>query len=52
MRLQQWRTIFDKYLFPYNKVGYGQTVAMIYLVICIVISTFVTNRLRRREIDL
>ena len=41
-----------KYLFPYNKVGYGQTVAMIYLVICIVISTFVTNRLRRREIDL
>lgn len=41
-----------KYLFPYNKVGYGQTVAMIYLAICIVISTFVTNRLRRREIDL
>ena len=41
-----------KYLFPYNKVGYGQTVAMIYLVVCIVISTFVTNRLRKREIDL
>lgn len=40
------------YLFPYNKVGYGQTVAMIYLVVCIVISTFVTNRLRKREIDL
>lgn len=41
-----------KYLFPYNKVGYGQTVAMIYLAVCIVISTFVTNKLRRREIDL
>ena len=41
-----------KYLFPYNKVGYGQTVAMIYLAVCIVISTFVTNKLRKREIDL
>jgi len=41
-----------KYLFPYNKVGYGQTVAMIYLVVCIVISTFITKQLRKREIDL
>lgn len=41
-----------KYLFPYNKVGYGQTVAILYLIVCIVISTFVTNKLRKREIDL
>ena len=41
-----------KYLFPYNKVGYGQTVAMIYLVVCIVISTVITKQLRKREIDL
>ncbi len=41
-----------KYLFPYNKVGYGQTVAMIYLAVCIVISTVITKQLRKREIDL
>lgn len=41
-----------KYLFPYNKVGYGQTVAMIYLAACIAVSAFVTNKLRKREIDL
>lgn len=40
------------YLFPYNKVGYGQTVAVIYLIICIVISNLVTRALRKREIEL
>lgn len=40
------------YLFPYNKVGYGQTVAVIYLVVCIVISNLVTRALRKREIEL
>lgn len=40
------------YLFPYNKVGYGQTVAFIYLIICIVISNLVTRALRKREIEL
>ncbi len=41
-----------KYLFPYSKVGYGQTVAVIYLVICIVLSNVVTRALRKREIEL
>ena len=40
------------YLFPYNKVGYGQTVAVIYLVICVIISNLVTRALRKREIEL
>ncbi|MBR1875598.1 MAG: sugar ABC transporter permease [Lachnospiraceae bacterium] len=40
------------YLFPYNKVGYGQTVAVIYLIICVIISNFVTRMLRKREIEL
>ena len=39
------------YLFPYNKVGYGQTVAIIYLVVCIVLSNMVTRQLRKREIE-
>ncbi|HIR27215.1 MAG TPA: sugar ABC transporter permease [Candidatus Choladousia intestinigallinarum] len=41
-----------KYLFPYSKVGYGQTVALIYLVVCIVLSNIVTRALRKREIEL
>lgn len=40
-----------KYLFPYSKVGYGQTVAVIYLVICLVLSRVVTRALRKREIE-
>lgn len=40
------------YLFPYNKVGYGQTVAVLYLIICILISNLVTRTLRKREIEL
>ena len=40
------------YLFPYNKVGYGQTVALVYLVVCILISNLVTRALRKREIEL
>jgi len=40
------------YLFPYDKVGYGQTVAVLYLVVCIGISNIVTRTLRKREIEL
>lgn len=40
------------YLFPYNKVGYGQTVAVLYLIVCILISNLVTRILRKREIEL
>ena len=43
---------FYNYLFPYNKVGYGQTVALVYLVVCILISNLVTRALRKREIEL
>ncbi len=39
------------YLFPYNKVGYGQTVAVIYLVVCIILSNVVTRTLRKREFE-
>ncbi len=39
------------YLFPYNKVGYGQTVAVIYLVVCIILSNIVTRTLRKREFE-
>lgn len=39
------------YLFPYNKVGYGQTVAMLYLVVCIILSNVVTRTLRKREFE-
>lgn len=39
------------YLFPYNKVGYGQTVAVIYLVVCILLSNVVTRALRKREFE-
>lgn len=41
-----------QYLFPFNKVGYGQTVAIIYLVFCILLSNVVTRMLRKREIEL
>ncbi len=40
------------YLFPYDKVGYGQTVAVLYLAVCIGISNIVTRMLRKREIEL
>lgn len=39
------------YLFPYNKVGYGQTVALLYLVVCIILSNVVTRTLRKREFE-
>lgn len=39
------------YLFPYNKVGYGQTVAVLYLVVCIILSNVVTRTLRKREFE-
>lgn len=41
-----------EYLFPYNKVGYGQAVAVIYLIVCLVLSQIVTRSLRKREIEL
>lgn len=41
-----------QYLFPFNKVGYGQTVAVIYLIFCIILSNLVTRALRKREIEL
>ena len=39
------------YLFPYNKVGYGQTVAVLYLSVCIILSNVVTRTLRKREFE-
>ena len=39
------------YLFPYNKVGYGQTVAVLYLIVCIILSNVVTRTLRKREFE-
>ena len=41
-----------QYLFPFNKVGYGQTVAIIYLIFCIILSNVITRMLRKREIEL
>ena len=41
----------DSYLFPYNKVGYGQTVAVLYLIVCIILSNVVTRTLRKREFE-
>lgn len=41
-----------QYLFPFNKVGYGQTVAVLYLIFCIILSNVITRMLRRREIEL
>ncbi len=41
-----------QYLFPFNKVGYGQTVAVLYLIVCIILSNVVTRLLRKREIEL
>ncbi len=40
-----------EYLFPYNKVGYGQAVAVIYLIFSLVLSQIVTRSLRKREIE-
>lgn len=40
------------YLFPYYKVGYGQAVAVIFLVIAMALSYVVTSFLRKREIEL
>ena len=39
------------YLFPYNKVGYGQTVDVLYLIVCIILSNVVTRTLRKREFE-
>ena len=39
------------YLFPYNKVGYGQTVAVLYLIVCIILSNVVTRTLRKMEFE-
>ena len=39
------------YLFPYIKVGYGQTVAVLYLIVCIILSNVVTRTLRKREFE-
>ena len=39
------------YLFPYNKVGYGQTVAVLYLIVCIILSNVVTRTLRKGEFE-
>ena len=39
------------YLFPYNKVGYGQTVAVLYLIVCIIRSNVGTRTLRKREFE-
>ena len=41
-----------QYLFPFNKVGYRQTVAVLYLIFCIILSNVITRMLRRREIEL
>lgn len=41
-----------EYLFPFNKVGYGQTVAVVYLAACLILSNVVTRALRKREIEL
>ena len=41
-----------QYLFPFNKVGYGQTVAVVYLAFCIILSQVITRWLRGREIQL
>ncbi len=41
-----------QYLFPFNKVGYGQTVAVLYLIFSIALSQVVTRLLRKREIEL
>lgn len=41
-----------EYLFPFNKVGYGQTVAVVYLAACLILSNIVTRALRKREIEL
>lgn len=41
-----------QYLFPFNKVGYGQTVGLVYLIVCIILSNVITRMLRKREIEL
>jgi ABC-type sugar transport system permease subunit len=40
------------YLFPYNKVGYGQTVALFFFVACLLISNILIRVLRKKEIEL
>jgi len=41
-----------EYEFPYYKAGYGQMVALMYLLFVLVITYFVTKSLRKREISL
>lgn len=41
-----------KYEFPYYKTGYGQMVALVYLILVLIITNVVTKTLRRKEIEL
>jgi ABC-type sugar transport system permease subunit len=41
-----------QYEFPYYKTGYGQMVALVYLILVLIISNLVTKALRKREIEL
>jgi len=41
-----------KYEFPYYKTGYGQMVALVYLIVVLVITNVVTKTLRKKEIEL
>lgn len=41
-----------QYEFPYYKAGYGQMVALVYLIFVLAVTYFVTKALRKREIEL
>lgn len=41
-----------QYEFPYYKTGYGQMVALVYLILVLIITNIVTKALRKREIEL
>jgi len=41
-----------EYEFPYYKTGYAQMVALVYLVLVLIITYFVTSMLRKREIEI
>lgn len=40
-----------QYQFPYYKTGYGQMIAIVFLIVVIILSYFLTSMLRRREIE-
>ncbi|MBU3113700.1 carbohydrate ABC transporter permease [Clostridium lacusfryxellense] len=40
-----------QYLFPYYKTGYGQMIAIVFLVFVCILSYFLTSMLRRREME-